>query len=98
MFGISIPELIIVFVVILLVFGPDRLPEIARKMGKMMADIKRTSDGARKEFYNNIYRPTDEADLRLSDASREMRAIKSELEGGLKNLSSPLPEKKEELK
>lgn len=40
MFDIGIQELIVIFVVALLVFGPNRLPELARNLGKGVAHLK----------------------------------------------------------
>jgi sec-independent protein translocase protein TatA len=44
MFSIGMPELILVFVVALLVFGPKKLPEIGRMLGKAMREFKKASD------------------------------------------------------
>ncbi|MBI5848384.1 MAG: twin-arginine translocase subunit TatB [Nitrospirae bacterium] len=41
MFDIGFQELVIIFVVALLVFGPEKLPELARTIGKWMTEIKR---------------------------------------------------------
>jgi sec-independent protein translocase protein TatB len=42
---LSIPHLIILFVIALVFFGPEKLPELARNLGKVMAEFKRaTSD------------------------------------------------------
>ena len=62
MFGISFPELIVVFVVALLAFGPERLPELARKLGRLSAELRRGSDSLRREFYNSVYVPAPEFD------------------------------------
>ena len=43
MFNIGMPELIIIFIVALLVVGPKRLPDIARQLGKAIAQLKRAS-------------------------------------------------------
>lgn len=43
MFNISMPELIVVFIVALLVFGPERLPQIGRQIGRAAAALKRAA-------------------------------------------------------
>jgi sec-independent protein translocase protein TatB len=50
MFGIGPEELMLVLIVALLVLGPERLPRVARDVGRVVGDLRRTSDEFREEF------------------------------------------------
>ncbi len=50
MFGMGPEELILVLIVALLVLGPERLPRVARDVGRVVGDLRRTSDEFREEF------------------------------------------------
>jgi len=43
MFGIGLPELIVILVILLLVFGAAKLPEIGRAVGKAIKEFKKAS-------------------------------------------------------
>lgn len=76
MFGLSFSEILIVLVVALLVFGPARLPEIARTLGKTMGELRRAMDEVRFEF-NAIDRNAEQAKPAQSPAP-ETKAITEE--------------------
>ncbi|MCK7532924.1 MAG: twin-arginine translocase TatA/TatE family subunit [Marinilabiliales bacterium] len=48
--GISGQEIIIILIVILILFGADKLPDIARTMGKGMREVRKATDEIKKEF------------------------------------------------
>ncbi|WP_456430771.1 Sec-independent protein translocase protein TatB [Thermosulfuriphilus sp.] len=50
MFGIGVPELIVIFVVALIVLGPERLPELARTIAKGIAEFRRTANDVKREL------------------------------------------------
>lgn len=45
MFGFGMPELIVILVIVLVVFGAGRLPEIGSALGKSIKNFKRASEG-----------------------------------------------------
>lgn len=45
MFGFGVPELLIILVIVLVVFGAGRLPEIGAALGKSIRNFKKASDG-----------------------------------------------------
>src|ERR1700739_3639900 len=47
---LSIPHMIVVFVVVLVVFGPKKLPELARGLGKLMAEFRKASTDFKSAF------------------------------------------------
>lgn len=72
MFGIGFSELLVVLGLVLVLFGPDKLPEIARSIGKFSAIIRRNSDALRREFYNTVYEPAEEIKSRVELSAREI--------------------------
>jgi sec-independent protein translocase protein TatA len=53
---LGIQELILILVIALIVFGPKKLPELGRSLGKTLAEFKRTSN----EIKNSIEKELDE--------------------------------------
>ena len=55
MFGtLGGPELFLIFVVALIVFGPRKLPEIGKSLGKMMGEFRRASNEFRSTIENEV--------------------------------------------
>ena len=48
MFGIGFQEMLIILVVVLIFFGPKRLPDLAKSLGKGIAEFKKASDEVRQ--------------------------------------------------
>jgi sec-independent protein translocase protein TatB len=51
-------ELLVIFLVALIVLGPNKLPEAARQMGKIMAELRRLSGGFQAEMQAALREPT----------------------------------------
>src|SRR6188472_4628529 len=65
MFGVGLPELAVIMLVAVLVFGPDKLPDIARQAGQMLRKARQFADAARDELREEL--GPDYADLELRD-------------------------------
>ena len=64
--GIGVPELILIFVVCLIFFGPKKLPELGKSLGRGLAEFKRAS---------NELKSTLEEEIRLDDRRQAQTAI-----------------------
>jgi sec-independent protein translocase protein TatA len=56
-FGIGMPELLVILVVALLVLGPKKLPEIARSLGRGMAEFRRASTEFQRTLSSSLEEP-----------------------------------------
>jgi TatA/E family protein of Tat protein translocase len=55
MFGsLGVPELLLIFVVILIVFGPRRIPEIGRTLGKAMGEFRKATDDLKSTIEREV--------------------------------------------
>ncbi len=74
---LSIPHLIIIFIVALVVFGPQKLPELARTLGKVMAEIRRATGDFRMTFeeqMRDLEREAQDLDRRKRELAERANA------------------------
>lgn len=74
---LSAPHLIIVFIVVLIVFGPHKLPELARNLGKLLAEFRKASTDFKMAFeeeMRNMERQAREAEWKKTQAANAAKA------------------------
>ncbi len=66
-FGVGLPEVTVILVLALLIFGPKKLPELGKQLGKTLKSLKKASN----EFQNEIDQVINEEDKKESLKSIE---------------------------
>ncbi|MEV5964182.1 sec-independent translocase [Kribbella sp. NPDC051952] len=79
MFGIGPLELVVIAIVAILVFGPDRLPEFARTAGRLLRQVRQMVTTAQNDLRNEL--GPEFADLELQDLNPKNFVRKHLLEG-----------------
>ena len=67
MFGIGMPELMVILVIALLVVGPKRLPDLAKTVGKGLSEFRKATEGATDTLKES---------LRVDELKQDMEDIK----------------------
>ena len=80
-------ELVVIFIVALLVIGPNKLPEYAKKLGLAMREFKKATNSLSKEIKENIVEPLDEVQKPLKDAVAPLTEMEKEINGSIKEVT-----------
>ena len=84
MFGIGMPELLLILAVALIVIGPKKLPDLARSLGRGIAEFKR----ATREFKENLDIDTD-----IKETRNSFKDVQKDIHNAFDSSQTPPPEK-----
>ena len=83
MFGtLGMPELILIFVVALLLFGPRKMPDIGRSIGRALGEFRRASNEFRRTIEDEV------AAEEVKEVEKDLRGIRDVVKNPLESLES----------
>jgi TatA/E family protein of Tat protein translocase len=98
MFGIGMPELIIIFVIALIIIGPKKLPDLARALGKGMAEFRKATNeiksnldmgdelkGIEEELTDSVSGMIHEAEIEAEMEEKDDTTVEPDKEEGKNN-------------
>jgi sec-independent protein translocase protein TatB len=99
MFGVGVPELVVIFLVALVILGPKQLPEVAKFLGKALGEFRKATDEISAEFNNaksmleeevrQVERATQEEKPRTNHPGQSSSALTTSAESGAEPILTP---------
>lgn len=98
MFGIGVPEMILILAVALVVIGPKKLPDLAKSMGRALGEFKKATRDFKESMDVEEFKELNEVKTAFQDINSDIKAatdIKSNLTDIAKDESTPLNDTEE---
>lgn len=98
---IGITELLVVFIVALIVIGPDKLPQFAKKLGEALGTFRKASAEAASEIKKSaepleeLKKPLEEAMEPLAETERDVRENIRDMEKTIRDVGKPSEKEKQ---
>ena len=90
-------EIVVIFIVALIVIGPNKLPEYAQKLGAALKEFRKASASITKDIQEEVVEPLQEAQRPIKEALEPITDLNSEIQGsindvkkGFNDLSKPI--------
>jgi len=84
---LSIPHMIVVFLVVLVVFGPQKLPELARSFGKLMAEFRKASNDFKNAFEEEMR--DLERQARIAELKKQVAEANAAADAAIRGTPTP---------
>jgi sec-independent protein translocase protein TatB len=85
---LSVPHMIVVFLVVLVVFGPQKLPELARSFGKLMAEFRKASNDFKSAFEEEMR--DLERQARIAELKKQVAEANAAADAAVRNVANPV--------
>ncbi|MDN3641524.1 twin-arginine translocase TatA/TatE family subunit [Lutimonas halocynthiae] len=86
---ISGAEIFIILVIVVMLFGADKLPELARGLGKGMQQLKSATNEVKKEITESAKKQGIDASL-TSDIQKDIKKIKTKVQDNIDDMTGPI--------
>ena len=86
---ISGAEIFVILVIVVMLFGADKIPELARGLGKGMQQLKSATNEVKKEITESAKKQGIDADL-ASDIKKDVKNIKNKVKDNLDDITGPI--------
>ena len=80
-------ELVVIVIVAFVFIGPDQLPVYAKKIGKMLRELKKYTGAASEEIQKNVVEPLNEIQAPLKEAVAPLTDIKKDIDDSMKDVT-----------
>ncbi|MCD7734710.1 MAG: twin-arginine translocase TatA/TatE family subunit [Clostridiales bacterium] len=87
---IGFMEIVVVFVVALLLIGPDKLPEFAKKLGAGLRAFRDATNDLTSEIKENVVEPLEEAQAPIREAMEPLEEMDKEIKESVKEVQTSL--------
>ena len=89
---ISGAEIFIILVIVVMLFGADKLPELARGLGKGMQQLKSATNEVKKEITESAKKQGIDASI-TSDIQKDIKNIKNKVKDNIDDMTGPIKRK-----
>lgn len=86
---ISGSEIFIILVIVVMLFGADKIPELARGLGKGMKQLKNATNEVKKEINDSVKKQGIDTEF-TRDIQKEVKKIKNKVQDNIDDITGPI--------